>query len=216
MQLIDLSLAIDSDMPRFGGTPPVYVAHSHRLDEAGFRMCTVLLGNHAGTHLDAPAHFLADGKTVENVQLERCIGEAIVLDLSDKASSTDPITVDDLIAAGAESITGCRLLIRTDWDRHFGDPGYFTDFPPLAPETAGWFASEGVWLVGVDLPTLHQTEFARMHETMLSADIAIIESLANLRLLSQPRVFFSGLPIKLAGADGAPVRAVAYDGPRAD
>ncbi|MEV7965378.1 cyclase family protein [Sphaerisporangium sp. NPDC088356] len=211
MQLIDLSLPIESDMPHFDGTPPVYVAHSHRLPEAGFRMCTVVLGNHAGTHLDAPAHFLTNGRTVDEVPLERCVGDATVIDLSYKRPR-DPITVADLRDAGLTAVEGCRVLLRTDWDLRFGEPDYFVDYPPLAPEAAEWLAEGGAWLVGLDIPSLHQEHFKNMHEVMLAADIAIIESLANLRSLTQREVFFSALPLRLSGADGAPVRAVAYDG----
>jgi len=198
-------------MPGFEGAPPVYVAQSHRLEEDGYRMCVLILGNHAGTHLDAPSHFVASGTDIETVPLDRCIGEAIVCDFSSKAA-LEPISAADLDREAGDVGPGARLLIRTDWDAHFGRDDYFTDFPPLAPDAAAWFADRRVWLVGVDIPSLHQTEFAQMHTTMLGAGIAIVESLANLRALTTRRVFFSSLPIKLTGADGAPVRAVAYDG----
>jgi arylformamidase len=209
--IVDLTLPVASDMPHFDGTPPVYVAQSHRLDDAGYRMCTVVLGTHSGTHVDAPSHFLADGSSVDQIDLSRCVGEALVLDLSHRRP-LEPITVDDLRAAGAGSISGQRILVRTDWDLRFGSPEYFTDFPPLAPECASWLAASGTVLVGLDIPSLHQTGYARMHEEMLGAGIVIVESLARLRELTQPRVLLSALPIKLAGADGAPVRAVAFDG----
>jgi kynurenine formamidase len=209
-RIVDLSLPIESNMPHFEGTPPVYVAQSHRLDDEGYRMCTVLFGNHAGTHLDAPSHFLADGASVEHVDLDRCVGEATVLDLTHK-EPLSPITVADVLAAGAGTDPGQRLLLRTDWDSWFGQPAYFTDFPPLAPETARWFADHGVLLVGLDIPSLHQTAFVELHEVMLGAEIAIIESLVNLRSLTQRRVFLSAAPLKLAGADGAPVRAFAIE-----
>jgi arylformamidase len=209
--IVDLSLPIVSDLPHFDGTPPVYVAQSHRLDDAGYRMCTVVLGTHSGTHLDAPSHFLADGRSVDQIDLGRCVGEALVVNLGHKRP-LEPITVDDLRGAGAGSISGQRILIRTDWDQRFGSPDYFTDFPPLAPESASWLAASGIALVGLDIPSLHQTAFVRMHEEMLGAGIVIVESLARLRELTQSRVMFSALPINLAGADGAPVRAVAFDG----
>jgi arylformamidase len=211
MHVVDLSLPIESDMPRFDGTPPVYVAHSHRLAEDGFRMCTVQLGNHAGTHLDAPAHFLRDGRTVDEIALERCVGPATVIDLTAKRPR-EPIAVADLRESVQGNLAGSRLLLRTDWDLRFGQPEYFVDYPPLSPEVAEWLADQGVWLVGLDIPSLHPEHFKAMHEVMLGADIAIVESLANLRSLSDREVFFSALPIHLRGADGAPVRAVAFDG----
>jgi kynurenine formamidase len=212
-QWVDLSLPIESDMPRFAGTPPVYIAHSHRLDVAGFNMRTVTLGTHAGTHLDAPSHFLSEGNAVDELEFERCVGEAFVLDLSHK-SALDQITVRDLQEAGAASdeLNGRRLILRTDWDLRFRTAEYFTDYPALAPQSAEWLAASGIWLLGLDIPSLHPTEFVTMHEVLLGEDVAIVESLANLRSLSASHIFFSALPLRLAGADGAPVRAVAYDG----
>jgi arylformamidase len=211
MRLVDLSLPIRSEMPHFEGTPPAYISQSHRLDDAGYRMSTVFFGSHTGTHLDAPAHFLPDGGPVDSVPLGHCIGEALVVDLGQKRAQ-EPITVDDVLQAAGDVVGGARLLIRTDWDERFGTQEYFSHYPPLAPDIAGWFAVQRVLLVGLDIPSLHPTEFAEMHRVMLSAGITIIESLANLRALTESRVFFSGLPISLSGADGAPVRAVAYDG----
>lgn len=211
MTLVDLSLPISSEMPHFDGTPPVYVARSHRLESEGYRMSTVVMGNHSGTHVDAPSHFLADGGGVEAISIERCIGPATVLDLSDHEPEQE-ITVADLQAALGETATaGARLLLRTDWDRRFGSESYFSDFPPLAPDAGRFFANGDVWLVALDTPSLHPTNAGPLHEVMLGAGIVIIESLANLADLTGRKVFFSGLPIKLAGADGAPIRAVAYD-----
>lgn len=209
---VDLSLPIRSQMPHFDGTPPVYVARSHRLESEGYRMSTLVMGNHSGTHADAPSHFLADGEGVETIPLERCIGPATVLDLSAHEPRQE-ITVADLRAAlGGPPAAGARLLVRTDWDREFGGERYFTDFPPLAVEVGEFLAAAGIWLLGLDVPSLHPTEAAPLHEAMLGAGIVIVESLANLAALSSREVFFSGLPIKLEGADGAPIRAVAYDG----
>jgi len=213
MRLVDLSLPLTSEMPHFDGTPPVYVASSHRLETEGYRMCTVFMGNHSGTHVDAPSHFLPDGASVDLIAIERCVGEALVLDLSAKGAD-EQISRGDLEAAVGDSVLapGSRLLIRTDWDRQFEQPDYFTAFPALAPDTARWFVDRGVVLVGLDIPTLHPRAFAEMHRVMLAAQIVIVESLANLRLLKSRSVWFLGLPIKISGVDGAPTRAAAYDG----
>jgi arylformamidase len=212
VKLVDLSLPVRSDMPHFDGTPPVYVARSHRLETEGYRMSTVVMGNHSGTHADAPSHFLADGAGVEAIPLERCIGPATVIDLSAHAPRQE-ITVGDLEAAlGGPPQPGSRLLVRTDWDRHFGEEHYFTDFPPLALEVGDFLAAAGIWLLALDTPSLHPSAAGPLHEALLGAGVVIVESLANLASLSAREVFFAGLPIKLEGADGAPIRAVAYDG----
>lgn len=213
MQLVDLSLPLTHDMPRFPGSPPVCVADDQTFEENECRTSLLVLGSHTGTHLDAPAHFVGDGGPVDAIPLERCIGEALVLDLSHKVAGS-PITVADLTAAAGDDEIGegTRLLVRTDWDLRFGESDYYSGYAPIAAETAAWLADRGVWLLGLDLPTVHPTEYGPIHRTLLGARIVIVESLANLARLTSRRVFFSGLPLRLAGRDGSPIRAVAYDG----
>jgi kynurenine formamidase len=211
MRLVDLSVPISSGMGHFEGTPPVYVCTSHRIDECGYRMSLLVLGNHSGTHLDAPSHFVQDGEGLDGVPLERCIGPAVVLDFSGKRDR-EPITVADLETYADEIVAGARVLVRTDWDRRFGEDAYFADFPPLALETADWLAQRRIWLLGFDAPSLNLEHAIPMHQSLLGAGVAIVESLANLRELRERHVLLSALPIRIAGADGAPVRAVAYDG----
>lgn len=211
MRLVDLSVPLSSGMGHFDGTPPVWIAKSHELEEAGYRMSLLVMGNHSGTHLDAPSHFVADGGGVDTIPLERCFGEAIVCDVTPQPDR-EPVTVADLEPWADEIGEGSRVLIRTDWDTRFGTDAYFEDYPPLAPELADWLAGRGVWLLGVDVPSLHPQHAGPMHEVLLGTRMVIVESLANLRELTQPRVLLSALPLNLPGADGAPIRAVAYDG----
>jgi arylformamidase len=211
MRLVDLSVPLTSGMGQFDGNPPVYVCKSHRIDECGFNMSLVVMGNHSGTHLDAPSHFVAGAEGLDSVPLERCFGPAVVCDFSGKPP-LEPVGVADFERYASDIGPGARVLVRTDWDERLDTDAYFSDFPPLAPEAADWLVERGVWLLGMDTPSLHQTEFVAIHEVLLGAGVVIVESLANLRELTEPHVLFSALPIKIAGADGAPVRAVAHDG----
>jgi len=130
MRLVDLSVPLSSGMGHFEGTPPVYICKSHRIDECGYRMSLLVLGNHSGTHLDAPSHFVEEGEGLDAVPLERCIGPAVVLDFSAKAPN-EPITVSDLEAHADEIVEGARILLRTDWDRRFGEDAYFAEMSAL-------------------------------------------------------------------------------------
>ena len=210
MLIVDLSLPVRADLPRFPDTPPVYMAESQTIAEVGHRISMIVMGSHSGTHLDAPSHFLADGYDVGEIPLESCLGEAVVADFGARAP-LEPIGPDDLERALPALEPRARVLVRTDWDEHFGQPDYFDGFPPLAPESADWLVERQVALVGVDIPTLHQTAFAEMHRTLLATGVVIVESLANLRGLTKQRVMFSALPVNFVDLDGAPVRAVAWE-----
>ncbi|MEA2331454.1 MAG: arylformamidase [Thermoleophilaceae bacterium] len=211
MDIIDLSLPLTSGMPHYPGAAPVYLAEGQRFEDGGFRTSLVALGSHSGTHLDAPSHFLRDGSGIGEIALERCVGEAQVLDLSAKGAG-EPITIDDLAQFEGAVTAGARLLLRTDWDEQFGREEYFTDYPPLAPEAAAWLAEQGIFLLGLDIPSVHPTAYAEMHVALLSASVVIVESLAKLRFLLSPRVFLCAAPLNLVESDGSPVRAFALEG----
>ena len=105
-----------------------------------------------------------------------------------------------------------RLLLRTDWDRHAELPDYRTHFPRISRELAHWLAERGVWLVGVQTPSVaslaDREELRDVHQILLRGAIVIVECLANLDQLP-PTVTFIALPLKVQAGDGSPVRAVA-------
>lgn len=205
MHTVDLSLSFRRGMRGFE------MHQSKRLEEDGYNTTDLQIYSHAGTHMDAPLHFLAEGGTIDDLLPERCIGEAIVVDLSFKEPNS-LITISDLGPAAEKVGRGSRVLLRTDWDQHAKADDYRSSFPRISPELAQWFAEKGVWLVGVETPSVaalqDMEELTLVHRALLESEIAIVEGLANLRLLP-PDVYFIALPLKIAGGDGSPVRAVA-------
>ena len=205
MEVVDLSLTFKRGMRGFDIRP-----HSS-LAEGKYNTTNLSIYSHAGTHMDAPLHFVAGGETIDRWPPEKCVGEALVVDLSFKEPSS-LITVGDLGPEAEKIGRGARVLLRTDWDLHAELEDYRSSFPRISLELAEWFAARGVWLVGVEGPSVaalqNMEELTRVHLALLENDIVIVEGLANLRLLP-PEVYFIALPLKIAGGDGSPVRAVA-------
>ena len=174
------------------------------------------LYSHAGTHMDAPRHFVAHARPIDEVDLSKCVGEALVIDLSHKTARSF-ITVED-VAVWERSIgAGSRLLLRTDWCDHADREDYRTGHQRVSLELARWLAARQIALLGVEAPSVaslrpeDKAEGIAVHRTLLEAEIVIVESLANLRLLRQPTVVFVALPLPVTGGDGSPVRAVAIE-----
>ena len=194
----DLTRPIVPGMPVYPGDPPVVFSPAATLADDGFRVTQVSLGTHAGTHLDAPSHFLPEGSGVEVIPLERLIGTARVVDL---ASSK----------VGAPFAPGERLLIRTGWSSRWGTENYFDSFPPLEDWLVCALEETRVGLVGLETPSL-DPEHARdeaFHVRLLSAGVIIVENLCNLESLPD-QVELAVLPLPLAGLDGSPCRVVAW------
>ncbi|RIK44155.1 MAG: cyclase [Chloroflexi bacterium] len=202
---------IDLTLIAYHGMRGIEIAPNTSIEREGFNTTNLKLYSHAGTHADAPRHFLDDGMTLEHVNLNKCVGPALVIDVSHKGPN-DLITVADLGERAAQIEPGARVLLYTGWDAHAEQPDYRTSFPRISRELARWLVERGVWLVGVEMPSvaaLHdRAELTEVHQILLRGEVVIVECLTNLCLLP-PEVFFVALPLKIQGGDGSPVRAVA-------
>ncbi len=208
-RIVDLSLTLRP------GMQGVEYEDQSTFAAKGWHTRLLHLHSHAGTHLDAPAHFLEGSLTLENLSLEKCIGPAWVIDLS-FLRPRELITVEHLAPHASKVTQGARLLLRTGWSAHADLPDYRTHFPRVSLPLAEWFAQRGISLLGVETPAVasmdDREELISVHQALLHAEIVIVEGLANLTALSTDQVTFIALPLKLEGGDGSPVRAVAIEG----
>jgi len=212
MRLVDLTHPIAPGMPAFPGTPSPSFREDFTIAEHGFREREVTMISHTGTHADAPAHILPGGATFDAYGIDRFAGRAVVVDAAELAGA------DGLVGAAALATQQPRLqgadfvLLRTGWSRHWGQPAYFSGFPCLAPDGAQWLVDRGVRGFGVDAVSVDPADSTDLpvHKILLGAEVLIVENLAGLDALPAGAGFeFLALPLRLADADGAPVRAVA-------
>jgi arylformamidase len=164
------------------------------------------LGAHSGTHIDAPMHFVADGASIDRVPLAPLIGPARVIDVADGVQSIDAAELDRHPWRGAQ-----RILFRTrssgrGW---MGSPVFHRDFAYIAPDAAQRLADAGVLLVGIDYISAEQFGAAEpaTHRILLGRGIPIVEGLA-LESVRAGDYDLIVLPMKVAGHEGAPARAV--------
>jgi kynurenine formamidase len=208
MPLIDLTRPADPTLPGFQSTV------AKRLEVDGWNARTLTFYSHAGTHMDAPSHFLADGATLEDLPLEACVGEARCLDLGETPPETLH-SVAQLEAAAGPLAPGSRLLLRTGWSRRHGTDDFRARMPGLSVEAAQWLVAQKVALIGVEPASVarvtHYPELKAVHEILLGAGIVIIEGLVHLDQLPPHHAFqLAALPLKIAGGDGCPARVVAW------
>jgi kynurenine formamidase len=205
-RIIDLSLPISNTMPAARITPCKTIAAN------GWNATTLSLYSHAGTHMDAPRHFLPEGATLDSQDLSACCGPARIVQLP----ATQPralISVDQVEDAIGEVYPGDRLLFRTDWHWRFGTPEYRDELPRISLELARWLVQKQVALIGVEPPSVadvnNLTELTEVHQTLFRGGVLIVEGLANLDQITQPEFEFIALPLNIVGGDGCPVRAIA-------
>jgi kynurenine formamidase len=217
-ELVDLSVPIMTGMPVYPGDPEVAVEPALTVADSGVNVLRVHMGSQSGTHVDAPFHVDDALPRLDELPLERFAGPAVVLDARGLAprAALGPGHLDSI--AGLLR-PGVVLLIATGWSQHWGTAAY-PAHPWLEPETAQAIVAAGVRTVGVDALSVDRTpgpgeEFSlAAHYVLCQAGTVIAENLSGLgRPLTAQRagrsVEVSLFPIRLAAADGAPVRAVA-------
>jgi len=202
-RLIDISPALSPSSPVFPGD----VAFSARRTWALSGECPVNVSafattTHVGAHADAPLHYDSKGAAIDAVPLEPYIGPATVVHCLGRKA----VTADDLDVATAGR-TEPRLIIRT-YAAHPGDQ-WDDAFAAIAPDAIDWLADRGGVLIGVDTPSLDPASSKTMdaHRRVFARNLRILEGLV-LDHVAPGDYELIAPPLKLAGLDAAPVRAV--------
>ncbi len=153
---------------------------------------------------------------MHEIQPDVLVTEGMVLDVSQK-KQREHIRADDLKEAESQSGSKVKdhdvVLLRTGWDRNLGKPEYLTSYPGVSKDGAEFLASKNVTAVGIDSPNIDHPEDAAFpaHTTLLSKEILVLENLYNVRAIQKTRFRFVALPLRLVGATGSPIRAIAIE-----
>ncbi|MFQ5440608.1 MAG: cyclase family protein, partial [Nitrosopumilaceae archaeon] len=185
---------------------------------------------HGGTHMDAPIHFAKDGKTIEQIPLEKLIGPAIVIDVSESALQNPDyqISIDDF--TNWESAHGLIpnnviVLLYTGYGKYWPDRLKYlgTDkmgkealtylhFPGLHPDAADWLVkNRKINAIGLDTQSIDygQSQYFKTHRILCSMNLPFFENIANLDKLPLLNFTVIALPMKIKGGSGAPLRLIA-------
>lgn len=206
MRIYDITLTISPRIPTWPGDPAAVIERVEKIEEgANANVSRIDMGVHTGTHVDAPFHFLTDGSTAEKMSLKVLTGRAYVLFLPD----VDVIDAAVLQAAEIPPRTR-RLLFKTRNSQYWANQNgeFQTDFVGISADGAQYLVDRGVKLIGIDyLSVAPYKESRPTHEILLQAGTVLVEGL-DLSQVSQGRYTLYCLPLKLAGSDGAPARAI--------
>lgn len=222
MHIVDLSLPVSHGFKTYPTHPPAvvmdFVTHEFSAPRyqppcEGFATKLLVVSDHLATHVDAPLHFVKGGQDAASIPLEKAVGRALCLDFSAKPPGqlvTAEMIRGRLREKGLSIRAGDIVLFRL-WPGPWGAPGFFECQGP--DESAGRLLLEsGVSLMGVDLALADIAGDMRrpLHMMLLGAGVLLAENLAQLERLPQDRPFlFVGLPLRIVGGTGSPVRAVA-------
>jgi arylformamidase len=213
MRIWDISRTLSDDLASWpGDTPFQFVFTGTIAGGSSVNLGAIKTSVHNGTHGDARFHFDSKGETIEKAELELYLGPATVVDLAQGFSHSKEkhlITVEDLQPHAEEIAKTSRLLVKTD---RWSDSTVFPNqIPVIAADVPTWLQKNGVKLLGLDLPSVDEVDSKSLqnHHALARAGIAIVESL-DLSRVGFGIYNLAALPLKIAGCDGAPIRAVLW------
>lgn len=206
-QWIDISFPFYEGMAIYPGNPPYRRAVMQDISQGDTATVSqIVMGTHTGTHIDAPLHVFKDGKTVDQIPLERMNGQAKLLDLrgleeiSLKRLQEETLCKDDIV------------LMKTNNTERFQGTQVLSDYMTLTYDAAEYLIEKGIKMVGIDYMTIERPKGKRIagksiHRILLGADIVIAEGL-DLRYVDAGAYELFCFPLRLKDEDGAPVRMV--------
>jgi arylformamidase len=217
MKIFDISRTLSNDLAPWPGDTSFHFELKWKMAEgATVNVGAIKMGVHNGTHADATFHFDPSGTTIEAMPLDVCLGDAVVIDLTEvfrkaagERDTARQIQVTDLELSSALIERAGRLLLKTGvWQ----DSKVFPDWiPVIAADVPEWLRERKVKLIGLDLPSVDAIEAKTLvnHHALAAAGVAIVESL-DLTGVEAGIYHFSALPLKIAGGDAGPVRAILW------
>jgi len=212
MRVIDLTHFISEDMPVYPGTEGPKLTPANTYEKDGFKETLMAMYTHTGTHMDPPAHLFAGRTTLDQFPVDQFIGLALVIDCT-ALKDGERVPLELITRYGCKADEAEFLLFRFGWDKHWGTPAYFGNYPCLSDEAVDYIIhtrKKGVGLdvIGIDpIDDIHLT----IHRKLFAAnEIVVIENLMNLDQVVDDLFWFMALPLKHVDADGSPIRAIAF------
>ena len=209
MRVLDLTHSFRNGMPVFPGLPNPSFEPIAKVEEDGYAMTSYAMLNHIGTHIDAPAHQIAGGDTLDEIGLERLVTDAVRIDVS-RRRPHGAITREELEPELDRVRAGDIVLFYSDNARNYGTDAYWTGWSYPDADASRALIERGISAVGFDGPSADPVDSTTMdlHRVWLGAGRMILENVSNLGELPD-RAQVVVAPMKVEGANGAPTRIFA-------
>lgn len=204
MRIIDVSLDISNETVSFPGDPKVEVKRVFDLKKGDIATVSKLsLSSHTATHIDAPAHFIKDGLTVDKLPLEHLMGKVKIFEVP----QDDRITRSFLEKKHIEKEKA--IFFKTKNSQHLNSSKFYEKYTSLSLDAAEYLIEKGIKVVGIDYLSIEEygSEEYPVHKILLSHGVIVIEGL-NLLDVREGDYEFIALPLRIKDCDGAPARVI--------
>lgn len=208
--IIDLSQSINSDIKLYPGSPNVSFLKWSKYSIDGYDSEAIFLSTHTGTHMDAPSHFIKGAEPIDIIDVNRFVMNNVHL-LKISKSSNQLITTEDIINSNTDIKENDSIIFSTGWEHNYNSDDYMSSNPGLSTDAATYLSNKKINAVAIDSPSIDsgvESKFP-VHQILLKNDVLIIENICNLTQINKKNLKLIAIPLKLQGATGSPIRALA-------
>ena len=217
MKIVDLTFPIKEGMLTFPSRnhPSVSISLMGQIKKDGRQTHKIVIGTHTGTHIDAPAHFLENGLTIDKLNPGILIGPAHIINLNGLKGVIGVSHLRELEKVHNPT----RLIIRTGWSRKWGTQKYYTGYPYLSKQACRYIVEKKIKLLGFDIPSpdnpkdnfLSKNDSPN-HKYLFKKGVILLEYLTGLEKINVSDFSIAALPLLINKSDAAPARVVAFWG----
>ena len=213
MKVIDLTLTVSEKIPTFPGSPKPHFIEWETIPKDGYNLELLFLSTHTGTHIDAPFHFVKNGKKIHEIKPERLVNEAVLIRIGKNSNrSISKTDIQNFEQKNGKIENGSTVIFYTGWQKNLNKEFYFTENPGLSVSAAKYLVSKKINMVGIDSPSIDlgtDSKFS-VHHVLAKNNILIVENLANLNKIKSNNFHLITSPLKLKNATGSPIRAFGF------
>ena len=213
MKVIDLTLTVSEKIPTFPGSPKPHFIEWETIPKDGYNLELLFLSTHTGTHIDAPFHFVKNGKKIHEIAPERLVNEAVLIRIGKNSNrSISKTDIQNFEQKNGKIENGSTVIFYTGWQKNLNKEFYFTENPGLSVSAAKYLVSKKINMVGIDSPSIDlgtDSKFS-VHHVLAKNNILIVENLANLGKIKSNNFHLITSPLKLKNATGSPIRAFGF------
>ena len=213
MKVIDLTLTVSEKIPTFPGSPKPHFIEWETIPKDGYNLELLFLSTHTGTHIDAPFHFVKNGKKIHEINPERLVNEAVLIRVGKNSNrSISKTDIQRFEQKNGRIENGSTVIFHTGWQKNLNKEFYFTKNPGLSVSAAKYLVSKKINMVGIDSPSIDlgtDSKFS-VHHILAKNNILIVENLANLNKIKSNNFHLITSPLKLKNATGSPIRAFGF------
>jgi len=213
MKVIDLTLTVSEKIPTFPGSPKPHFIEWETIPKDGYNLELLFLSTHTGTHIDAPFHFVKNGKKIHEINPERLVNEAVLIRVGKNSNrSISKTDIQNFEQKNGKIENGSTVIFYTGWQKNLNKEFYFSENPGLSISAAKYLASKKINMVGIDSPSIDlgtDSKFS-VHHILAKNNILIVENLANLNKIKSNNFHLITSPLKLKNATGSPIRAFGF------